>query len=292
MPQRVSLIFQLTTAPTQLNYSIPHTGGWSEATWLTQAIPNLANYLTGWAQIRAVLLPKQAAIVGARMANYTISGNKLLPGGTNTYKFLYDGNAAYSTDVPQMALECSGAAVGAPNANRFTLRGTPDVEVQFGEYQPDVNYAASVSNYLGFLTGNQHVTTYPATGFIGRVLNNTVARIQSVTPVVIQGIQCMNVLLSQDIGARPNQDYLRFHRALDQAGNPIKGSYLVTNQVGLLYTLQGTPNQTAVKPSGTARVDLINLFTYSAINTSRIVVRKVGRPSQAYRGRASNRTAA
>ncbi len=291
--QRISLLFQLTTNPTNLSNAIPHTGGWSESTWIAAGAPtSMQTYLANWAQIRAIMLPGQAAIVGGRLANYTLSGNRLLPGGTSNFKFLVAGNSNYGTDVPQMALELGGSSGALPNANRFTLRGIPDAYVVYGEYQPDPNFKAAVTKYINFLTGGRQNVQGVTSGFIGRVLNNPVGRVQTVVAAAAGAGFNMTVTLSQDVGGTINQDYLRFHRVSDVNGNPIKGTYLIIGKAANVYTLQGTPNQNVTKPSGTARIDLLNLYPYTTIAPSRILVRKVGRPFQGYRGRASARTPA
>lgn len=157
------------------------------------------------------------------------------------------------------------------------------------------SFPSSLTHYLNNLLGKDNATINGPVGFVGRVKTNQNARILSVTqtPNVIPLVPGNVVQLDGPIGAIANQSNVRFHRCYDVNGDPVKGSYLVSQiGVGNLYTLQGlTPTLVAV-PSGTMRVDSVAMYDYQSLNVGQVVVKKIGRPSRGYRGRASAKTAA
>jgi hypothetical protein len=283
MPLKVSMLFQVTTNPPNPQYAIPHTGGWSESFWSPTIAFFTSQVLAAYGNVRANLLPGQASIVGFRQSLYTVAGNKLLPGGVSTLKRLIAGNSQNITDLPQVSLEIAGLAAGAINGNRFRLGAIPDSMMTNGEYQPTPAFAGQVTSYLNLLSGRVTINgvNIPAVGFVGRDLAQPTTAVNAVANGV--------VTLRQNIGGQVNVDFLRLHRVVDIAGNPLRGSYLITGINGNAYTLQGLPLQVVTKPNGTARLDRIGVFQYAALNVSRAVVKKVGRPFQSYRGRQSNR---
>jgi len=276
MPFQSTIIFQMSTAPTDRAAATVHTGGWSETFWSGSPFDATSVFFQALLTARAAMLPKQASIVGYRFANFDFVGNKIYPLGSTTGRLQKAGNAGFETDIPQMALMLSGAASGAPNQSRFALKCIPDGQVLQGEYQPTTAFRAHVSNYaLTVVNG--------AWRFIGRDLSQPSQRVQSIVGQV--------VTLSGLIGAVVGTDYMRLNRVHDTLGNPVTGTYRIVAHDGAgVYTVQGMPNVTVLN-SGSARVDKITTYQYASVVPSRIVTRKVGRPSEAYRGRASKRSA-
>lgn len=277
MLSRVSWLFQVTTNPADTSAAIPHTGGWSEQLWTGNQIPSSSPSIRTVANSRAQLLPREASIVGARIAYYDIEGNKLMPRGSTTVKFSYPGSAGYRTDLPQVSLEMNATTDAGPNASRFRLRCIPDVVMIGGEYQPDSSFKRLVTTYCNLISG---VTSL---GFIGRNLTNPTARVLSVAG--------NTVTLDGSISAVVGSSYLRFNRTIDVLGIPIQGTYRIVNFVAPgTYTVVGLDNRTA-NNSGTARVDALQFFDMNQVNPVRAVIKKVGRPFESYRGRASKRRA-
>lgn len=220
---RITNIFMLTTSPTDLSTAQPHSAGWSESVWtaLNSAVYN--PLWTTWAYRRALMLPKQGSIVGFRSALYDLVGNKILPRGAAAGKWLIPGNAAFTTDLPQVSLEVSSTAAGASNTSRMTLRGIPDSMMVGGEYQPTPTFKASFTIMANALLGNNF-------GFVGRDLSQPSSRVN----LAAAGV----VTLDANIGGVAGTSYLRFHRVNDNDDKPVKGTYRITNIAGNVYTLQ------------------------------------------------------
>lgn len=277
MPYRVTLLCQLTTAPTQRADASPHTGGWSESFWRAGAVALSDSVVQDLLTRRARLMPTEASIVGVRIGNYNISANKLVPVGSSTGKVERPGYPGLSCDYPGIGLSFAGSSAGVPNASRFAIRGMPDEEIRNGEYTPDSTYKGAVTQFCNTLTNGW--------GFIGRDLSVASQKVMSIAGNV--------VTLAGLIGAVVPGDNMILNRVTDDDDDPVKGSYYITNvnPVTFAYTLSGFPATTLTSAKGTARVDRIAFFAFSAVSPSRAVGRKVGRPFASYRGRASKKTA-
>jgi hypothetical protein len=275
MPTRMQLLFDVTTDPTNKTAASSHSGGWSEGFWFSTPLSNAPTLAGLLGALRSVLLGQEITIVGWRVENFTFSGNRLIPGGASSGVLNLPG-AALPIASPQICLSCNGQASGVPNNNRFTLRGIPNAVVANGEYQPLPSYSTALTNYFAALTVG-------SIGFVGRNKAGSNARVMSVTAGGV-------VTLNSAIGGVPGTDFLRLNRVYADNGLPIKGSYLITNIAGgTQYTLAGLiPPGPRTTPSGTARVDSIQFFSYGSIVPGRLGVKKIGRPFQGYRGRRSH----
>ena len=264
----------MTTSPTQAIDAQPHSGGWTESFWLpgTAPIDNWDNY----AAFRARLLPKQAALIGYRQQIYTVNGNRLIPGGSASVKKIVPGNSGYDCDVPQMALEISGRAATLANTAKFTLRGIPDSQVTNGEFAPTPPFKTALGNFLA------NMASPPPYYFVGRDLTQIPQRIVSITGGVLKTQLAL-------AGVVADQTWIRILKCKDDNGRAVKGTFLCTLvAAGNLYTLQGM-SQEVTKGNGTARVDALTVIPYNKLSAGRVTVKKIGRPLQSYRGRASKR---
>lgn len=276
MPQRLTLLMQIATNPGDRSAASPHIAGWSESWWTITPIDPTADYITSLASKRAALLPAQGSVIGYRLANYTISGNRLLPTGSSTGKLQYPGNPTRPTDLPQVALEMSGSSSGVANTSRFVLRGIPDEMMVGGEYQPSGAFKGSVTVFSNELIMR-------AWAFLARDLTQPNVKVLSAAGGVLR--------VEASTGAALN-DYVRFRRVYDDDNVPISGAFRVTNVAdgGLTLTLSNFTRVVTVA-NGTVRKDLLALQLFRTINPSRAVIKKVGRPFESYRGRQSKRRA-
>lgn len=274
MPSRFTMLMQVTTDPQNRGDASPHTGGWSESFWAANVLEAGNPALVTLCRKRANLLPAPASVVGYRIASYTIAGNKVIPTGSSTAKLQIPGSILRNTDVPQMALELSGQALNGPNSTRFSLRCIPDSQVDRGEYQPD-------PLFKGLLTQYRNELIQQFWKFMGRDLTKPAIRVNAIAGNV--------VTLGGPWGGVVGTDFVRFNRVYDDLGLPITGAYLVSAANGNAITLAGFDDRTLTKQSGTVRIDAITLQSFATIEPARIVVRKIGRPFESYRGRQSKR---
>ena len=273
---RLTNVFQLTTTPTNLTRAVPHTAGWTESLWTTLTPSAIDPFWTVWQNKRALLLPTQASIVGYRSQVYTMTGNKLLPGGASSGKQQTPGNSQLVTDLPQVSLEITLQASGAPNNARPVLRGMPDSIMLGGEYQPTPTFSAFFTQFRTALVGFNF-------GFIGRDLAQASVRVLSIAG----GIITLDAVPATGLAVG---DFVRLNRVTSEAGNPIKGAFRVAVIAANVITVTGL-NATVTQPSGTLRRDQLAYFAIGDVRPGRAVVKKVGRPLQGYRGRRSKQTA-
>ena len=272
---RLSTIIQVTTSPTDLTVARAHTGGWSESIWTTL---NANAYRPLWSimqQKRALLLPLAASIVGFRTQIYTISTNKILPGGAVSGRLQVPGTNSNKTDLPQVSLQLSTTGAGVPNTNRLVLRGIPDDVMKNGEYQPDSVFKGLVTQFATSLLGNNF-------GFVGRDLSQLSVRVEAIAGTSITVDQIPGTGLDQG-------DYVRLNRVIGDNGSPIQGVFKVNSVNGRVLVMTQTVGNLS-KPSGTLHRDLLAYFAFGSITPIRAVVKKIGRPFESYRGRRSKTT--
>lgn len=280
MPVRQTLLFAVTTVAKDPTQAAPHSGGWSESFYVGGSGFTDITVFKKWASSRAVLLSGLASVIGYRQQLYTISGNKLLPGGSGGGQFFYPGNYAGDLNAPQDSLQLNFVVNTQPNSIRHRIAAVPDTIISGGEYNGDTTYQGYLSTYFSVVIGFGF-------GAITRDLTRPDATVRSISGGVIT--------TNTATGAALNQ-YIRLRRVKDSLGRPVEGTFLVAAIVNnadgsVAYTVIDPPTQTVTTPNGTARLDLLVFNTFSSANVGRLVVRKVGRPFAAYRGRRSKRTA-
>jgi len=276
MPFRVSFLFGLTTEPVSLTVSSAHSAGWSENIWI-QNDPDLTAKITRLAPLRCSMLPIQGSMIGWRTQSYTIVGNKLIPGGSASIRQRFPGNARYQCDVPQMCLSVTLPAQGAPNKAQFKLRGIPDGQVTGGEFNELDAFGQKLIDWKNQLIADSWC-------MLGRNLTNPSSNVLS----IVGNVLTVDVALP---GVVANTTYIRLRKVKDVLGRPVVGTFLVTAIAGTSYTLAGWTHPSNVGISGSCRVDSLVVLPIANVQfpTGRITVKKVGRPFESYRGRASRK---
>lgn len=274
MLTRVSFIFSITTEAADRASASPHSGGWSESFW-DPAGPTTLPDLNNWMQRRAAMLPKQTQIIGYRQAQYTIVGNRLVPGGTASAKVLFPGRSALDCDLPQVSVQLSLSS-NSGNTSRITLRGIPDDVMVKGEYQPSPSFKTAMTNFCNGLVAGRW-------GFVGRNLTNPTQRILSISTAGVAKLQGSTGV--------PDGGFVRLLHVIDTTGKAITGVFRVSPVAdgGLTLTLANWPTDRQVGLSGRMRYDQVSFQGIDVANPARAVVRKIGSPSERYRGRASKR---
>lgn len=265
-------LLAVTTNPGDRAAASPHSGGWSESHFGTPS-DNFLTFLTNSAVKRANLLPAQASIIGWRYETFDLTGRRLTPLGAVSGRFQFPGISSQGLNLPQDALMISATASGNPNATRFNLRALPDGVTLNGEYQPTGVFTTDLNDFLQYLKARNY-------GFIGRNKTSPSSNVITIQAGVIQ--------LNANIGGVTG-DYIRLNRVFTANGTPVKGSYRIDSVAGANYTVIGLGATAVTQPSGSARLDTLSFFNYGTLTPNRAVSRKIGRPFEQYRGRASKR---
>ena len=286
MPVRLDIIINFTTQVANRNVATPRSGQFTEGFWINGPPGDYLAAAQLWGTARSFLLPVQASVVGYRVQSYSILGNRLLPGGTSGGQFIYPGQINWSINLPQDALELSVQGAGVPNVSRPTLRCLPDEVTINGEYAPNLAWTTILPLYFGVFPQIAAKIGVPV-GFLGR------DKTQAAVRIIGFGGGIVNTL-GPIPGVNVNQNFVRFLRAYDSSGNPVKGSYLVTAVTNLgnsyFYTLQNPPPQNIIRPSGSIRNDNISFIPYGTWSVGKAVSKKVGKLTS-YRGRRSKQRA-
>jgi hypothetical protein len=268
MTLKCTALFTQSTNLSGGSRGLVRVGGWSETWYSNQAITETRNEFETLCQIRALMLPNSAAVIGQR---YQIVG-----GGSSTSGRVFPGAGGQPADVPQMALMCTMKAAGVPNIRRFALRGIPDAIVVEGEYKPTGAFTTALNRYSTQITDGQ---------FLMRGRNLSTAPF-GVVSVDVNGNVVLTAAQTITVGSE-----MQFVRTTDQYGRTVSGSYFVetvtdTTHFKLHAYTFGVVNGGQIRlltAPGFLAMEIGSLVPV------RVVVRKVGRPFGGYRGRASNR---
>lgn len=290
MPVKLTLLISVTTDPTNRAAAAAHSGGWSESFYWQQNTFLQQGDFQLWANARATLLAAECSVTGYRQQNFTIQGNRLLPGGGATGVVLAPGTMGANVGPPQSSLMVSFTITGQPQSVRHKLAGLPESMISNGEYQPTPAFAANVTKYISFVTGNTQNSPFKAAG-ITRDLTQPSCQVSSIVP----GADNTAVITTLSPTGTAVGGFIRLHRVKDTAGDPVIGVWpvtVVTPGAGTMvaYTVTGYLTAQAVtKPNGLARNDLLVVNSLAGGTPNRLVVRKIGRPFVQYRGRRSKR---
>jgi len=243
-------------------------GGWSESWYdVDDSLVNTQRFFLRLCQKRAAMLPVGAAVIGQRYQAIDPVG------GSVTSHRVYPGLQA-ANDVPQMSVQYSLPARATPNIRLVTLRGLPDDNAIEGEFKPTPEYQRALTAFNAEVDGWY---------FRGRNLQLDEIPVVS---VAVDGTFVLGADLTFSAGT-----LLRFFKLKETSfDTTVSGLWRVNVRTdarhGTLYNWSSGQRE-----GGGVRVEGI---VYPQINgnvtvTPKVTVRKVGRPSDLYRGRASNR---
>ena len=273
------MILQMTTEPGAGSNVLAHAGGWSESHWINSTLEPSSAIINNLLRARAWLLPRTAAVVGYRLASYTLDGAKVIPSGAQTVRQKIGPNPAEVTDIPNMSLTISGTGNTLANATRFAIKCVPDRLVVGGEYVNDPSWSQLLSTYLGLLTRNSW-------GFVGRDAGATAMR--------VKGIANGTITLFANASVYTVGTWLTLSRVIDDNGSVVRGTYQIAERIDTnpdkQYRMVGLDSTRVVStPNGSVKSTVLSFNAYSNLNAVRIGVRKIGAPFEKYRGRASKR---
>lgn len=253
-------------APTDLNLK----GGFSESVYRPTATPADINAFRALGNLRARLLPLRSFISGLRVQRVDPSGpgNVIavnLPGGV--------GGTNQDSDIPQAALLLRVLGQDVTNVRSMRLCAIPDDNIVLGEFKPTPLYRTLLLAYLAGLQGWRFRATdltAPDVPLVGIAAN---------------GVYTANA----DITTTAN-GFVKIKGTTSLDGTNYNGRYKVqaftTLRTGTLFNWPG------VAVTGGTITNLIPIYPQivaNATSISRVVTRKIGRPSLGYRGRRSVR---
>lgn len=275
MPFRYSIAFHFASDPKIKSQARPHAGGWTEQIWSASRVDVAGGAMDTLLNTRANFLPIQATIIGVRIAEFEIDGNKLIPKGSGFVKTVFPGTGEFSTNVPQDCMKFSGGGDGVSNRVKYTARCFPDEGIENGEFNGNALIKTRCTSFANKLVKDNWKT-------IGRDLSQPLVRIDNITNGVMVGI---------GLGGVVQGDFIRLIRVKDTNGDPVKGVFRIATIAGSAITLSGIDTAITVRNSGHFRKDAIALVAYASLAIDRVGVKKIGSPLEKYVGRQSKRTA-
>jgi hypothetical protein len=273
MALKITYLFDFRSDPTDRQKAQSHNGGWSESIWQTADSPATDN-IRQLAQTRALLLPGTARIIGYRAQQFTNVGSHLKAGGSSTALLGMVGPNGIDPDQPQSALSMVATSAGNSNTRRFTIRAIADSQIVGGEWQPSPVYEGFLTRYRNSLIQGEWV--FPARDF-------TVA-VHDIESIAAGVLKLVGAPAGYAVG-----DRVLLKKCKDVNGNPVVGTFKVLAVAGANITLGGMDLETEVLASGQATRVVIAFRDIDDVQVGRAVVRKIGRPFEQYRGRASKR---
>jgi len=278
MGVKCTMLFQLATGTQEPNPSLRRIGGWSESFYFGGNDIQAADlYFNGgpggppasWCELRAGLLPTGAQIVGQR---YQIVDPV---GRSQSLNKIWNGGSGMNCDVPQMALLTRLISATTPNTRMYIIRGIPDQMVVDGEYRPSIAFRNAVNRLL-VACAQLSMKVKPVDGArasIATVDNSGLVTFQAVRPsVAVNGIlNVRNVQMAN--GTMTNGTF--FVEALGPAALQLK--------------LFRWPESNGAQGEAFVTTSNYPQFSATGFTVGRVIVRKVGRPFVAFRGRASVR---
>lgn len=274
MTIKCTLLFELSTNITHPDSTAHRIAGWSESYYAPgttvadalKIIIGAKGASAGLAPARAALLARGAAIVGVRFQVVAPA-----VGASQSLALSYPGNADQSTDVPQMALLCKAPGKNTANIRKFTLRGVPDLMVVEGEYSPTTGYSRALDSYFKALTFFQFRArdlTLPTVPIHDVAADGTIT---ALGPLSLALLDQVRVLRTKDSGSR-----LR-------GGVFLVTATTATNVVRVASWPYGATTGGKVRKEAYA----YPFIDGDSATPGRIIVHKVGRPFDQYRGRRS-----
>lgn len=268
MTVRASMLFSYVSG----NF---RAGGWSESWYLPGALLSgiQGDQIDRIAKKRAGLLPSSIVISGYRLTE--IAADNIGSVKSMSVAANWPGvRAADPQDVPQMATQCICYGAAVNNYKRFDLRGLPDGLAVNGAFQDDGAYGRTFGTFIDQIIaqGGQFRAVDLSQPKVGIASINALGEFEVTGPMAFA------------VGS-----YITLFRVRTVTGLKVKGTFYVKAKADATHGTFLNWSAGLVGQSGKMRVR-VYIFPTLRIGASVIeslAVRKVGRPSKSYRGRAS-----
>lgn len=243
--------------------------GWTESVYETSLSTANRSAFNALCIARARLLPQGTFIIGQRFQQVDPVGS------AQTAVVNYPGGVGenFRADIPQMALLLRLRSSGVNNVRSYHVCAIPDAQVSLGQYRPVDTFRVLMGLFLDQLNGWK---------FRGADLAQAKAPVLSVTALGV-------VTFGSDLVLAVN-DQLKILNAIDTNGNRVGGIFRVNAATSLRsVTLGNWKGGVTTEGTGQKYIPIYPTIVGARESISRIVTRKVGRPSGGYRGRRSRR---
>jgi len=273
MPFRYSICFHFASAPKDKGAARPHAGGWTEQLWSNSRVDPTDAAFDRLLTKRALFLPIEATIIGVRVAEFELAGNKIIPKGSGLIKVAYPGSSSFSTNLPQDCMKLSGGGDGTSNRVKYTARCFPDEGIFNGEWNNEGSLRTRLTNFCKEVVQNNWKT-------LARDLSQPLIRIAGIDGGVITTVGAHGMVIN---------DYIRLVRVRDDEGDPVIGVFRVTAVTSETITCGTSLAGVESRGSGGLRKDALAIVAYGALAIDRVGVKKIGAPLERYVGRQSKR---
>lgn len=268
---KYSMIFTYFSGITAANAVPVRLGGWTESYYAASYDAATYSQFLDLIQKRLGICPVGTVVNKVRVQAVDPAGPAQLT------KVRFAAPATWLSDVPQMALKVPFLIGGAAGQILREFRGLPDVQVTTGEYAPTNPFTTALSVFLTELTKG----TWQARRRNKSVLQYSILSVSELGVTVMidafAGLaQAQRVQVIRTVDPRTGRKFGYFAAV----------QVLADNQH---FTLVGP--KVRASNFGTMRTQGIVYTPFSGpvMNDLEAVVRKVGRPSKSYSGRASKR---
>jgi len=265
---RLSMVFRATTGTAQFSPG-QRGAGWTESVIWDNIDASTRTSFNRLCNKRAALLPASARIVGQRFQQIDPSGRAQ----TARTNFPGSGAVEASRGQPTDAVRVSYRGSGVNNVGKRSIACIPDTMLSDGEYNPTPVYQISMAAFLAELNGWK---------FRGADL--TVAKVQ-VKTVSDLGVVEVNTDLPVVTG-----DRVRLYRVKLADNTFFSGTFIVASATSVrIFTLRSWTKGAATGGEARKYVPIYPIISGANESPIEATIRKVGRPSGGFRGRASKR---
>jgi len=273
---KCTALLRVGTGNEELSLASSRLAGWSESWYYEGSIDGArtmwADGSPNWCNLRARLLPTKSWVVGQRYQ--IVDGQGLPQGGAVVSAGVFPGASGLVCDSPSQSLLVAYYGPDGLNVRRWAMRGLPDARQLSGEYNPSDAWTLALNNLRAFIV----------TRLLFRAVNHTYVK-SNVLQVDGTGL----VTTKTDHGLATGQDVF-LSRMLDTSTGRSYSTVRVVGTVPTARTFNVAPSlATTIYKGGTARRRGYLFSPVQRTVLERTTVRKVGRPTEEYRGRVSAR---
>ncbi len=242
--------------------------GWSETWYVNAGLSAVDGLFQGFAKDRAAILTRAARIIGFRYSE--------LGGPTKLSPVSERGVIASYQDIPMSALNCECRNADKSRTKYFQLRGLPDDNSKKGKYAPDAPFQRGWERYVSGIIRN-------GLCFLGYD--------KAKPQVAINSVSALGLLKCAAGATFVDNNTVIIRRCRNLAGKKATGRFRIVERISDREFLLANWTGGEVGASGTVAVfsPIALPVGDGTVKYRDVTTRKVGRPFNLYRGRATKR---